>query len=524
MKAAEQQQVPVSQLKPSPYNPRLHTDSAKFRELKQSISERGMLVPLLVRPLGKKESAFEVVGGCRRLRCAKELKLESVPCLVRKMDDVEAERLALIENLQREDIHPLDEGKAYFKLLSAPGTDVKSIAAKLGKSPTYVQQRLKLHDLIPEARKPYLQDRLTLGHALLIARLTEQQQKDLVKRLLDGELSAGYEEIASVAALRQRIESEIHLDLHGAPFSKADEQLLAEAGSCVACPKRTGANTLLFPDVEKKDTCTDPACFNAKLNAHLVRLEAEEEKKPPEKRLVRIVAYGYQEKEFSALGALKPGDWAEVKPRACSNLKKGLLMLGPKRGTILVICADKNCKVHAGLEHHYGSGISSGDRLRTKQRESQERLKLKIGTATLLSVAGKVKKIERQHLELVARRLFFHLWHESKKKVIQLLFPEAFPKTSGWNQDGWVDSRVPQMTDSELARFLIACSIIPGLDNNYHGGTGKELAALAKKHSVDAAKISRELRAEANAKQKKKAGAKKAKTTKAKPKAQERTG
>mgnify|MGYP001594862614 FL=1 len=112
--------LPIECLRPSPLNPRRRLDPQAMKELTDSVRAHGILQPLLVRPVdgGKK---FEVVFGHRRLAAAKTAKLEDVPCAVRQLTDQEALEIGLIENLQREDVHPLDEADGYRKLMKEAG-------------------------------------------------------------------------------------------------------------------------------------------------------------------------------------------------------------------------------------------------------------------------------------------------------------------------------------------------------------------------------------------------------------------
>ena len=138
----------------------------------------GILAPLLVREL--EESRYEVVAGARRLRAAKLAELERLPVRVVKLTDAEAIEAQCVENLQREDIHPLEEALGFKSLLELgePAYSIATIASRAGKSEAYVYGRIRLADLIPPVAEAFLKDQITIGHALLIAKLPASQQQE----------------------------------------------------------------------------------------------------------------------------------------------------------------------------------------------------------------------------------------------------------------------------------------------------------------------------------------------------------
>ena len=210
------------------------------------------------------ESKYEVVAGARRLRAAKLAELEKLPVRVVKLTDAEAIEAQCVENLQREDIHPLEEALGFKSLLELgePAYTIATIASRAGKSEAYVYGRIRLADLIPPVAEAFLKDQITIGHALLIAKLPASQQQEAFTAAFRGMwTSEGNSQVLiPVRELAAWIESNILLQLASAPFDKQDETLVPEAGSCANCPKRTGFNKLLFPDV-RKDSCTSTRMF-----------------------------------------------------------------------------------------------------------------------------------------------------------------------------------------------------------------------------------------------------------------------
>lgn len=158
--------VAVAKLKESPTNPR--QSFGDLNELAGSIRAVGVLEPLLVRP---HDGGHEVICGHRRLRAAKLAGLKEVPVVIREMTDREALEAQLVENLQRKDMHPLEEAEAYGRLRDEFGYPAERIAERLGRGRATVFASLKLLDLVPAVRKAFLADKLDASGALLIARL-----------------------------------------------------------------------------------------------------------------------------------------------------------------------------------------------------------------------------------------------------------------------------------------------------------------------------------------------------------------
>src|SRR5271170_5868916 len=174
----EYRSVPIGILVESATNPRKRFDEKNLEELAASMKAQGILAPLLVREL--EESKYEVVAGARRLRAAKLAELENLPVRVVKLTDAEAIECQCVENLQREDIHPLEEALGFKSLLELgePVYTVASIASRSGKSEAYIYGRIRLADLIPPVAEAFLKDQITIGHALLIAKLPASQQQE----------------------------------------------------------------------------------------------------------------------------------------------------------------------------------------------------------------------------------------------------------------------------------------------------------------------------------------------------------
>jgi ParB/RepB/Spo0J family partition protein len=174
------ERLPIDHVFPSKTNPRGHFDDMFLAELARSIADKGVVQPILVRQRGTK---FEIVAGECRYRASKLAKQGTIPAVVRAYTDEQVLELQLIENIHRRDLTPLEQARGYRALIDANPTkhSAESIAVRIGMSPQWVWDRMKLNDLIPEAKKLLDADRLSVGHAILIARQTHANQK----RILD---------------------------------------------------------------------------------------------------------------------------------------------------------------------------------------------------------------------------------------------------------------------------------------------------------------------------------------------------
>lgn len=176
----------VQDLKPNPFQPRKGVEE-ELEELARSLKEKGLLQPLLVR---RKGDGYEIIAGERRWRAAIRAGLKRVPVMVRDVTDREALELALVENLQRRDLNPLEEAEAYKRLIEEFGYTQEEVARRVGKERSSVANALRLLKLPPEAKQALRDGRITAGHArAILAAPTPEVQSALLKRILTEGLS-----------------------------------------------------------------------------------------------------------------------------------------------------------------------------------------------------------------------------------------------------------------------------------------------------------------------------------------------
>jgi ParB family chromosome partitioning protein len=176
------QLISLANIVPSPLQPRREFQREALEELVNSIRQRGIIQPLIVRPVNGR---FELIAGERRWRAAKEVGLAEAPAIVRQATDLEVLELSLIENLQRADLNPIEEAQAYARLAGEFGMRQEDIAQKVGKSRASVANAMRLLDLDPQVQTWVVQDLLSVGHAkVLLGLKVHEEQRLLAEKIL----------------------------------------------------------------------------------------------------------------------------------------------------------------------------------------------------------------------------------------------------------------------------------------------------------------------------------------------------
>jgi ParB family chromosome partitioning protein len=190
-------QVPVGRIEANPDQPRLTFDETTLAELSSSVKEHGVLQPILVRP--QEGGRYQLIAGERRWRAAKMAGLATIPAMIEEIDDDTALEIAIIENLQREDLSPLDEAIMYERMTSEHGYSVRKLAQKLGKDKGYIENRLRLADAPPEIRQLVSLRKDTVSHAYELLKVEDpRKRRRLAEQVASGELS--------LVRLREKIE------------------------------------------------------------------------------------------------------------------------------------------------------------------------------------------------------------------------------------------------------------------------------------------------------------------------------
>ena len=507
------QDLPLRNIHESKTNPRRQFDQAKLAELADNIQLHGVLQPVLVRPLpGGEAGQYELVAGARRYRASQLAKRETIPATIRELTDTECLELQLIENLQRADVHELDEARGYAALMQLqPETyTVETLAEKIGRSEKYVYARLRLLQLVDEVQQAFYTGKLTVAHAFEIARLTPDDQRRALAecfphhRTMASLLKDKKAEAVTVRQLREWVEREVHLDLTNAPFDTENDQLLPAAGSCLKCPKRTGSNPLLFPEAigPKKSICTDRTCYRAKVEV-LVQLRVKPFEESGEKPLRVSEAPSWQPNGHRP-DVLYNGQFRTVKKAECPHTKPAVVIDGAHAGTVLHVCRDEKCPVHAQATRCQPTPEERAAR-------AKEALAERIEKQTRLRVLNSVRKklpatLNRADLEMVALDYFRRLGHDNHGRICRVYQWEENKSKTPWGTQAVDYEAVGQkmvraMSNTNLQQFLVVCSLAsdlycPGYNPRQPLSKDTNLALAATRYKVDIAKLASQVKAE----------------------------
>ncbi len=347
----------IDEIRPSPHNPRLiHDGDPELASLAQSIAAKGVLQPILVRPVDRAGLVeFELIAGERRWRAARAAGRLSIPAIVRHgLTEHEALELTVTENLQRENLHPLEEANGVAALVGA-GEELAAIADRLGKPVSWVARRSRLAKLSPKwralATNPKREvSRWPASMLELVARLEVPAQDAFLAEYpeFDEDLDRG--DPTDEGWLRRAI-AECTRELRFAPWKTTDELLVPEAGACTTCPKRSSCHPGLFDDeptegkrAQPGDRCLDAVCWSKKADRFLEQKVAELESNGTQVAIE--LGYHRDKKPAIAEGRRQVHEWQGT------QAKKGT------PGAVAVVVASGE---HAGQVKWRTFGRSEGD-------------------------------------------------------------------------------------------------------------------------------------------------------------------
>jgi ParB/RepB/Spo0J family partition protein len=522
-RASDLQHISVSLIVPSRNNPRKTRNPAKDTELLESIRTGEVWQPIVLRPrkataedvkaweaalksikvgssaiFGPGDPIHEIVAGHRRWEASIQAGKLTIPAVIRNLSDEQALEVTIIENLQREDIDPLDEGAGFAALrkLDPKKYTIEYMAERTKKGPRgprYVYQAMQRDNLIPELKVHFRSGNISASHVDLLCRLTASGQMNALKEgLFDWN-----KETRSVRELDQWIKQRIHLQLDAAPWKKDDPNLVPKAGACSNCQKNTTVNPHLDPDA-KRATCTDPSCYQEKKQAHLIQIEktiaASGEK-------VLRLGGDYNLAPTKNNDFVRYGTWGEVKANSCKSATAAVVVNGARAGQRVVACADSKCKVHRQFNHSparsrmggsAGRVASSAAALKEKQNEEIK----KQGDVAVLSAIAQKAKIDRWFLTAIALQIQdfgcgYELLEPFAQKHLSLPAPKREHYSSAELQQ-IIRSRGSKLKDAELAALIVA-----SLADDYSSTASMlQLDRVASHYKVDVAKIRKGVRAQ----------------------------
>jgi ParB/RepB/Spo0J family partition protein len=476
---------------------RKHFDKAAIDELAESIKVVGLLSPIIARPVN---GHFEIVAGERRFVAAKQAGLAEIEVSVRTLTDEQVLEIQLVENLQREGLHELAEAEGYEGLQNL-GHSADEIADKVGKSKGYVYSRMKLLALGPAAREAFYRGELNASTALLLARIpVASVQRDATGKITKGRYDGAP---LSFREARDLLEREYMLRLSDAPFPTGDCDLLAKAGACGPCPKRTGNQAELFSDIKSADVCTDPVCFKLKREAWS-KVQIAQAKESGRKVITgedakKIAGHGWITNGYAKLDEVCNEDvkYRTFKQLLGKNREIVTLLQMPKTGDIVEVVnraeAVKVLRKLGAIETRPGSS--------PKPRKDPVAKKADTAFLQLLfaAVHSKApKKLSREILQSVV---------EHEMDAIGEL-PQMFFSAWGWDADTY---EFDKLNETQLAQVLYEILVVselasdPDIQIDQLSKVAKSLGIDVKKVKTDAAALTGPETAEPKAKKKAKA-------------------
>lgn len=401
--------VPLTELHESPHNPRKHFHQAALDELAESLRTVGVLTPLLVRP---NANGYEIAAGHRRYRAAQLAQLDSVPCLVRPLTDQQFMEILTIENLQREDVHPLDEAKGYEALMAAPyKMPVEKLAERVGRSVKYVYDRVKLLTLTPSAQQLFWDGLIEAGHAILLARLTPTEQATVI-----GTARSNYEDGGLFQAEHRLFESEEEEERacqHGDPIKARSVRELDAYIKRHVRFNAARADAFLFPDTVAQVAAATQA----------------------KRKIVEITHEYLAGDDVRAAGDARVyGERAwrradgQDDSKTCDRSVLGVIASGPGQGQAFAVCINKDkCLVHWGAEI----------KAREKNRALME--KVKSGAASPKDKAALERrraKEERERRKYAVQDAVRNRWRAVEAKLVAAVIERV--KTLPTKPDGYL--------------------------------------------------------------------------------------
>jgi len=505
--------LPLDQIQVST-NPRKSFDEDKLRELTESVKADGILQPILVRPFN---GGFQLVCGERRFRAATAAQLTEIPVMVQEFSDQKVLELQLTENLQRDDLNPIEEANGYQELCKKHGYEIDDLAGKVHKSRSYVYGRLKLVKLPKVVKDSLIKEEIPASTALLIARIPDPEiQKQAAEDILSDEEWNGGEKTIGVMSFRHAkayIQEHYMTRLKGIPFSTTDDSL-TDAGSCTACPHRTGNMKEFFPDIGSTDVCTHPKCFNEKKDAHWVRTKAKAKEKDQkvisDKQGHEMFPYGNSMGYGSPYVDIKDRNYEDPKSRSWKTLLEKELtpqLVRDREGNVHQIVDKKEATAIVSKKHKWAQERQGRDNqwaAENKRHRIEAQITGEIERRVSVEILDQLDTFNNKTIwELVAMGVIHRAWSDTlrdvaKRREIEVVKAEY----GGVDYTTSFMKLIPDMSITELINLTFEITVMPSF-------FAKTPTAEKLKGMVDHKAIDRQVRQEFRDKKKKKKVAKK---------------
>jgi ParB family transcriptional regulator, chromosome partitioning protein len=405
--ATEYRNVSLSLLSESRTNPRRIFEDVALKELANSIRSQGVLSPLLVRPLT--EQGFEIVAGARRYRAAQRAEVATVPVRIVNLSAAGALEAQLIENLQRRDVHPMEEAQGFRSLLNLekPKYSIEQIAAKTGKSPSYVTTRLKLTELSEPVVDAFYAEEIGVGHALLLAKLqSDQQQQALAACFRKDWSGAGKQRriLLPVRNLQYWIDNNILLVLKGAPFGKKEGRQAGASSrklhrlsqthrpqrALIFRPRQAGRlhRPNLLPS-ESRGACRQKRLPRSRSWYKSVRSTDSRRKEAP-------FSHATSTRRFAPRSPRRKKRPSGPSSKSANSPAKAIVTEGHEKGELRKVCSNPVCPIHHSVKHaNREDGKWKAEQEQRRKRRSHRQKTTGIRVLSAIGAAVPVRLLKR---------------------------------------------------------------------------------------------------------------------------------
>ena len=477
--------INITLLRPSKTNMRPAGDfkGPAFGEFVASVKEKGVLVPVLVRPLkrgGKNAEQYEVVAGHRRLAAAKEAGLKSMPAHVVEMTDDEAREAQIIENLQREDVHPLDEAAAlkelYGPLSKKTGaTDAFGmLATRVGKSERYVRDRILLTELDTKVAAAVRTGELPLSHAVVIARLPGKDQVPVYKKSAERQFT--------LSELKRHVADNVFMAAMKSPPWKDDAQAKAEIAKAVGVE---GGEKNLFG--ESAIEAFEDAKQYALAVAAWISLKIGEYKRAGKPLTLVSGEYHTSTKGILSTRDYKTGKGFYASARVkCKSGHDALIVEGDGIGKLLKICTDKKCPAHNYFSEPEKSPEARAAAKQERKKEiEREKAKRDADTKACAAAVAKMSwPLSEKHLAIILGLALRHASHDVHMQVAKRRAVEVEEERTSWGKRKDYEESILKyaagLTAKEKAGLLFEL-LVPAYSTHYSDGRGAAFKKLSAK-------------------------------------------
>lgn len=426
-------------------------------DLVASIKANGILQPLLVRPKGEQ---YELICGHRRLAAAREAGLEQVPVFARDLSDVDALAAQIVENLQREDSHALDEAESYRRLMTQAKLDVANIAARVGRSVPYVYDRLRLNDLTPEVKQLFRSDRITPGHAVVLARLKPEDQK----RAIDARHGGLFEHESLL--WNPSDENRPNFDAEEALKTKTVRELQGWVDKHVKFDPGAEDVPNLFPE-------TAQALTVAKEQAEkIVPITHDHSIHPDARDGERVLGPRSWERADGKLGS-----------KTCEHSILGVVVVGPGRSEVMRVCISKKaCKVHFRQQRREAkqrqvAGSNGSAEAQSAKAEAARKAAYERAEAARARFKKAAPAIAKALAEVMAKQPA-----KGSGRLADLLVKDV----RDWRNTKFASLLKPGKSAEDLVRYLAFMTVVTRLGDY---DAAQEFPKVAKSFGIDVVKI-----------------------------------